>query len=133
MARIDAAAEKCIAFTTFRRSGAAVTAPVWLVPLDDGRIGFYTSMGSGKTKRLRNDPRVRVQPCDMRGRLVPGSTPVEGTAEVVQGGPLYDEVMRKIRAKYGLLARIAMIGGGLMMKRQGLGYADSAVIVRLDS
>jgi len=123
---------KCIAFTTYRRSGAAVTAPVWLVRLDDGRIGFYTSMGSGKTKRLRNDPRVTMQPCDMRGRLTPGSTPVTGTAEVVSSGPLYDEVLTKIRKKYGLLAAFARLTGGLMMRRQGLGYADSAVLVRVD-
>lgn len=130
---MDLAAEKCIAFTTYRRSGTAVTSPVWVVPLDDGRIGFYTAMGSGKTKRLKNNPRVTVQPCDMRGRITPGTSPVEGTAEVVQGGALYDEVLGKVAKKYGLLARIARLTGGLALKRQGLTYADSAVLVRLDS
>lgn len=129
---MDPASEKCIAFTTFRKSGTPVTSPVWLVPLDDGRIGFYTSMGSGKTKRLRNNPAVTVQPCDMRGRLTPGTSPVSGTAEVVRSGPLYDEVMNKIRKKYGWMARVAKVTGSLALKRQGLKYADSAVLVRLD-
>lgn len=129
---MDLASAKCIAFTTYRKNGAAVTAPVWLVRLDDGRLGFYTSMGSGKTKRLQNNPAVTVQPCDMRGRLTPGTYPVTGTAEVVRSGPLYDEVIAKIRKKYGLMARVAKVMGGLAMKRQGLGYADCAVLVRLD-
>lgn len=129
---MDISDSKCVALTTYRRSGAAVTAPVWITRLDDGRVGFYTSMGSGKTKRLKNNPAVTLQPCDMRGRLTPGTSPVAGTAEVVRSGPLYDEVIRKIRKKYGLLAQVARVMGGLMMRRQGLGYADSAVLVRLD-
>lgn len=129
---MDITPEKCLAFTTYRKNGTAVTSPVWHVRLDDGRIGFYTSMGSGKTKRLKNNPAVSVQPCDMRGRLAAGSSPVTGTAEVVQSGPLHDEVIAKIRKKYGFMARVAQVMGGLAMKRQGLRYADSAVLVRLD-
>ena len=53
--------EKYILLTTFRRDGTPVATPVWAVPLDDGKIGFWTSSGSGKAKRLAHTERVTVQ------------------------------------------------------------------------
>jgi len=129
---MDIADSTCVALTTYRRSGEAVTAPVWISRLADGRVGFYTAMGSGKTKRIKRDPRVVLQPCGWSGRLKPGTTPVTGTAELHQADPLYDEVMAKITKKYGLMARFARLTGGLTLRRQGLTYADSAVVIRLD-
>ncbi|WP_341231677.1 PPOX class F420-dependent oxidoreductase [Nocardioides salarius] len=127
------AAEKYLAFTTFRRSGEPVTTPVWVVPVSDGRLGFWTAMGTGKTKRLRHDPRVRVEPCDVRGRTQESTSPVDGQAEMVRSGAFFDEVQGRVREKYGwmttvtrLLARLGPQG------RRGLGYADTVVLVRLD-
>ncbi|MGZ6754287.1 MAG: PPOX class F420-dependent oxidoreductase [Nocardioides sp.] len=125
--------EKYMAFTTHRRSGEPVTTPVWLVPVSDGRIGFWTAMGSGKTKRLKNDPRVEVQPSDVRGRVKPGTTPVPGTAEMVQSGPLFDEVHAAVKKKYGVMTSITKVMGRLMgQRRSGQSYADTVVLVRLD-
>lgn len=127
------AAEKYLAFTTFRRSGEPVTTPVWVVPVSDGRLGFWTAMGTGKTKRLRHDPHVRVEPCDARGRTQEATSPVDGQAEMVRSGAFFDEVQGRVREKYGwmttvtrLLARLGPQG------RRGLGYADTVVLVRLD-
>ncbi|MBM7506984.1 PPOX class probable F420-dependent enzyme [Nocardioides salarius] len=127
------AAEKYLAFTTFRRSGEPVTTPVWVVPVSDGRLGFWTAMGTGKTKRLRHDPRVRVEPGDARGRTQEATSPVDGQAEMVRSGAFFDEVQGRVREKYGwmttvtrLLARLGPQG------RRGLGYADTVVLVRLD-
>lgn len=39
--------EKFIAITTYKRDGTPVTTPVWSVPLDGARIGFWTSSSSG--------------------------------------------------------------------------------------
>lgn len=127
------AQEKFIAFTTYRESGQAVSTPVWVVPVSDGRIGFYTAMGSGKTLRLRNDPRVLVQPSDVRGRVDDTATsPVEGTAEMVQSGRLFDEVQAKVRAKYGFMTRVSKVINRLGRQgRQGLTYADTVVLVTL--
>ncbi|MFW3370850.1 pyridoxamine 5'-phosphate oxidase family protein [Rhodococcus qingshengii] len=61
--------EKTISVTTFRKSGDGVATPTWVVPLPDGRIGFWTSSKSGKAKRLRNNPRVTVVPCNTAERL----------------------------------------------------------------
>ena len=131
--REDLVAGRYMAFTTYRRTGEAVTSPVWVVPVSDGRVGFWTSAGSGKTKRLAHTERVRVQPSDARGRVVAGSHPLDGTAEMVRSGGFFDEVHAKVREKYGvmttvtrLLARVGPQG------RKGLSYADTVVLVRLD-
>jgi len=74
-----------IRVTTFEKDGTEVARPTWVVALDDGQIGFYTSSTSGKAKRLKNNPKVVVQPSDGRGRATPGRSPLTGTAVVVAG------------------------------------------------
>ena len=76
-------AEKYIRVTTFKKDGTEVSTPTWVVALDDGKLGFYTSSTSGKAKRLKNNPKVVVQPSDGRGRPKPGTSPLNGTAVVV--------------------------------------------------
>lgn len=124
--------EKYIRVTTFKRDGTAVSTPTWVVALDDGRIGFYTSSTSGKAKRLRNDPKVVVQPSDSRGRATPGTSPVDGTAEVVTG-PARDAIYDKVVAKYGFMTKVtrvlAKVGG--VVKRKQQPYADCAVVITL--
>jgi PPOX class probable F420-dependent enzyme len=125
--------EKYVAFTTFRKTGKAVTTPVWIVPVSDGRVGFWTAMGSGKTKRLHNNPQVVLQPSDARGRVKDDSTPVPGQAEMVQPGRLFDEVHGRVREKYGFMTKLSKVFGKLGgMRRKGLTYADTVVLVRLD-
>jgi PPOX class probable F420-dependent enzyme len=87
--------------TTFRRSGIGVSTPVWTVPVSDGRVGMWTGAGTGKWKRMRLNPRVTIQACTARGKTRPVDPILEGTAEIVQSGPLFDEIQAKIRAKYG--------------------------------
>jgi len=53
---------------TFRKTGAGVRTPVWFA--QQGTVFYiYTLPDSGKVKRIRNNPKVRVAPCDMRGNL----------------------------------------------------------------
>ena len=87
--------------TTFRRSGIGVSTPVWTVPVSDGRVGMWTGAGTGKWKRMRLNPRVTIQACTARGKTRPVDPILEGIAEIVQSGRLFDEVQAKIRAKYG--------------------------------
>lgn len=54
-----------LSLTTFRRDGTAVPPPVWLVR-DGKALRVITQADSGKAKRLRNDSRVLVAPCDAR-------------------------------------------------------------------
>jgi len=127
--------EKYVLFTTYKRSGDAVATPVWLTTLDDGSLGFWTSSGAGKAKRLAHTPKVLLQPSDARGKVKQGSAQVAGTARVVEpGAPEYAEVQRKIVAKYGFMTKFTKvlntIGGTI--KRKRIPYGDRAVVITLD-
>jgi len=126
--------EKCMAFTTYRKNGEAVTTPVWVTQVSDGRLGFWTAMGSGKTKRLKNNPAVAVQPCSYTGKIKAGTAPVSGTAEMVPSGPFFDEVHKKVHEKYGFMTYLTRTMATLfVMRKAGLKYADTVVLVRLDA
>ena len=60
--------EKYICLTTFRKTGIAVPTPVWFGE-DDGKLYVKTRNDSGKYKRLRNNPQVRIAPCTIRGKI----------------------------------------------------------------
>ncbi|GEP36837.1 hypothetical protein NPS01_05000 [Nocardioides psychrotolerans] len=124
--------EQFISFTTFRRSGEAVATPTWVVAVSDGRVGFWTAMDTGKTKRLAHTPRVLLQPSDRRGKVKDSTTPVEGTAEMVRSGALFDEVQGRVREKYGFMTKVTKVLSTLGPQgRKGLTYADTVVLVRL--
>ncbi|MDF0532228.1 PPOX class F420-dependent oxidoreductase [Tsukamurella sp. 8F] len=126
------AREKYVSLETFRKSGVAVPSPVWIVPLPEGRLGLTTAPDAGKVKRLRNNPEVRLTPCDMRGRVRPGAPTVTGTARVVFDGPELAKVRSELRAKYGPLAWAVELGGRLkaVIAR---GDHTAAVIVELNA
>jgi len=129
---MDIGNEKYVATTTFRKSGTAVPTATWIVPLDASRVGFWTSSGSGKYKRLRNDPRVTLQPSDSRGKVKAGTTPVEGTVQLVTSGPDFDAVQSKVRGKYGVMVSISKIFNTLAHLGRGpFPYGDVGVIVTL--
>jgi hypothetical protein len=125
-------AEKYIRVTTFKKDGTEVSTPTWVVALDDGRIGFYTSSTSGKAKRLKNNAKVVVQPSDGRGRAKPGTSPHDGTAVVVSG-PERDVIYDKVVAKYGFMTKIARFLAKVagFVKRKNQPYADRGVVVTL--
>ena len=124
--------EKYILLTTTKRDGTDVPTPVWCVDLGDGKIGFYTSSGSGKAKRIAHTPAVTVQPSDGRGKVKSGTEPVAGTAELVSGAEL-DEIHAKVKAKYGFVTNITKLLGtvGGIVKRNRIPYADRGVVVTL--
>jgi hypothetical protein len=57
-----------ISLVTFRKSGVAVPTPIWFGE-DDNKIYVMTRSDSGKYKRIRNNPEVRVAPCSIRGKI----------------------------------------------------------------
>jgi PPOX class probable F420-dependent enzyme len=122
--------EKYLLLTTFRRNGTAVPTPIWAVPLEGGSIGFWTSSGSGKAKRLAHTSRVTVQPCDARGKVKAGTSPTEATARFATDAE-YRTIGEKVRAKYGFMTKVtkvlAMIGG--IAKRKRIPYGDRAVVI----
>ncbi len=88
---------KYLNLVTYRRSGAAVSTPVWFVE-EDGVLYVRTPAKSGKVKRLRNDPRVRVVPCDGRGN--PKGAWVDGRARIVDDAEA-ERANRLVHRKYG--------------------------------
>jgi len=60
--------KKYISLTTFRKTGAGVATPVWFGE-EDGKLYLMTISKSGKIKRIRNNPQVRVAPCTMSGKV----------------------------------------------------------------
>jgi PPOX class probable F420-dependent enzyme len=62
------AGRKYLNLESYRRNGQGVRTPLWFVE-DDGALYFYTVAHSYKVKRIRNNPRVRVAPCDARGNV----------------------------------------------------------------
>ena len=101
--------ETYVLLTTFRKSGEGVPTPVWIAALPDGSCGFTTEAGSGKVKRIRNNPHVTLQPCDMRGRVREGSAVVEATAEVLMGDEALP-VRDAIHAKHKVFTKFMAVG-----------------------
>lgn len=134
MSRAEIASEKYMSLTTYRKSGAEVSTPVWVVGLDDGRIGFWTAMGTGKTKRISNDPRVVVRPSDSRGKVADGAPSYSGTATLVHSGATFTEVQDLVREKYGFMTKVTKTLAKLGPQgRKGLIYADTVVLITLDA
>ena len=97
------ASAKYISLTTFRKDGSAVATPVWLARDEDSLV-VVTDPGSGKVKRLRNNPSVLVSPCDMRGRVKPGAPSFPGTV-TFQDAAATQRTLEVIGRKYGLMGR----------------------------
>lgn len=73
---------KYISLETFKKNGQGVQTPVWFVQ-DEGALYVYTEADSWKVKRIRNNPRVRVALCTVRGRVT--GPWMDGTASLVEG------------------------------------------------
>jgi PPOX class probable F420-dependent enzyme len=61
--------QKYISVATFRKNGAAVYTPVWFAE-QDGKLYIMTRSDSGKYKRIRNNPEVRIAPSTLRGKII---------------------------------------------------------------
>jgi PPOX class probable F420-dependent enzyme len=95
--------QKYICLTTFRKSGVGVNTPVWFAERDD-KLYVKTRIESGKSKRIRNTPNVRVAPCTIRGKII--GPEFAGRARILppqQSGPAKDA----INSKY-FLARLSL-------------------------
>jgi len=96
------AGENYISLMTFRKNGQGVATPVWFAE-DSGVFFVYSLADAGKIKRLRNNPRVRMAPCSMRGRLK--GEWVEATARILEGTEAA-HANALLDAKYGWVKRL---------------------------
>ncbi|MEV2212250.1 PPOX class F420-dependent oxidoreductase [Streptomyces sp. NPDC050997] len=114
-------AGKYLLLTSYRRNGASVATPVWVVR-DGGTLGVWTLADSWKVKRIRARGDVLVGPCDARGN--PTGDQIPATAEITDAATVAR--YRKLLArKYGILGRLTLLGSRL---RRGV---DGTVGVRV--
>ncbi len=98
------AGQKYLNLETFKKSGDSVKTPVWFaaepsasLESSGAKLYVYTIGVSGKLKRIRNNPRVKVAPCNMRGD-VRGEW-ADARAEIVTGAEA-EHGMRLLNEKY---------------------------------
>ena len=95
---VQFAHQQYINVETFRKNGQGVQTPVWFVE-DNDTLYVRTVDNSFKVRRVRNNPRVRVMPCDVRGG--PKGEWVEGQARFASA--VEDKrVGQLLTSKYGL-------------------------------
>lgn len=102
------AGQKYLNLETYRKTGAAVATPVWFAE-DSGVLYIYSLANAGKVKRIRNNPRVRVMPCDMRGK--PRGEWVDALARTLDAAGA-ERAHRLLDKKYGWMKKL----GGLYSK-----------------
>jgi len=93
-----------ISLASFRKNGLAVYTPVWFAE-EDGRLFVMTRTDSGKFKRIRNNPQIKIAPCTMSGKVTGPEFParVRVLPEVD-----WDRARNAVRAKYWL-ARVPFL------------------------
>jgi PPOX class probable F420-dependent enzyme len=95
--------ERYLNLETYRRTGQPVATPVWFV-IDRGIIYVYTLATAGKVKRIRNNPRVRIAPCNARVALT--GAWMDATARIVDAR-VAAAAHALLVAKYGWMKRLA--------------------------
>lgn len=102
--------QKYLNLETFRKSGEGVRTPIWFaadpsadVDSQAAKLYIYTVDNTGKVKRIRNNSRVKVAPCDVRGNLLGEWT--DARAEIVAGEEAAHG-MRLLNKKYWPLKQI---------------------------
>ena len=105
-----------VSLVTFRRDGRTVATPVWHAE-HDGRLYIFTEANAGKVKRLRREPKIRLAPCDVRGR-VRGDW-YDGRARIVADARVEDAAYTALSRKYGWQMWLVNLGSRLAGRIDG--------------
>ena len=104
------AREKYISLESYRKSGEAIATPVWFAQ-DDKAIYVYSLADAFKVKRIRNNPKVRIAPCDMRGKVT--GEWVDGRARIITDPDEDNRAHQLLDQKYGWMKRIGNLFSSL--------------------
>jgi uncharacterized protein len=96
--------QRYISLATFRKSGVGVYTPIWFAE-DDNKLYLMTSSKTGKYKRIRNNPQVKIAPCTIRGKITGPEFPA--SARILPPEE-FARVRQAINAKYWL-ARVPFL------------------------
>lgn len=100
----DLSREPCLALTTFRKSGQAVTTPVMFSQYH-GTISVGTRADAGKLKRLCHTACVTLAPCNYSGKVI--GTAISGKARILTEPAECAEASMALAKKYGLMLPLA--------------------------
>ena len=95
---------------SYKRDGTAVRTPVWFVA-NNRALYVRTDNDTGKVKRIRRDPHIRIALSNARG--TPKGTWVDAKAEIANV-PESEEAYLLLKKKYGLQYRAVRFMGRLM-------------------
>ena len=106
--------QKYLNMETYRKTGKPVATPVWFAE-ENGTLYIYSIANAGKVKRIRNNPKVRIVPCDMRGKSQ--GEWVEAKARILdeRGATLGHKLLNE---KYGGMKRIGDVFSKLMQRQR---------------
>ncbi len=113
---------KYLNLETFRKTGIGVRTPVWFAQ-ENTTFYIYSTADAGKAKRIRNNPKVRVAPCDMRGNL--RGAWVDARARICEGTEA-EHGQGLLRRKYGW---IKIVGDFFSRMR---GRTQTVIAVEMD-
>lgn len=105
-----------VSLTSYRKDGSAVVTPIWIAPAE-GKLYFFSEVAAYKVKRIGRNPEVTLQPCNVRGKLTPGSSAVVGTARVL-GFDDTPRVRKIVNRKYWLLGPLSELGVWITRRQQ---------------
>jgi uncharacterized protein len=88
-----------IRLETVKRNGQVVPTPVWFA-VEEGTLFVRSYANSGKVKRMRNNPHVRVTPSDAVGKT--RGVTIDGTA-IRANGDMEIKISQLLYRKYGLI------------------------------
>ncbi|HMI86071.1 MAG TPA: PPOX class F420-dependent oxidoreductase [Polyangiaceae bacterium] len=108
---------------TFRKTGAEVKTPVWFAETG-GKLYCFSAADAGKLKRLRNSPKARVAPCDVRGKVLGAWR--DTSARIVDDQALIRRVYDAFGQKYGWQIALFNLGARLV------GRYNKRVFVEVD-
>jgi uncharacterized protein len=100
------ARQSYISVETYRKTGQPVRTPVWFAQDETtNQIYVLTDIASGKAKRIRNNPDVKLAPSTGAG--TPKGEYLPATAQItMEGSAEYKTGQGLINKKYGLLKKI---------------------------
>lgn len=96
---------------TYKKNGTGVKTPVWFV-IDNDLIYVITRERTGKVKRIKNNPSVKVCICSFSGN--PKGEWYSGKASLVKGEEA-ERIIKLRNNKYGFKAKLA----GFITKSKG--------------
>jgi PPOX class probable F420-dependent enzyme len=104
-----------VSLTTYRRDGTAVATPVWHVA-SGGELLIVSEAAAWKVRRIRNNSRVVVTVCGVRGGIELGAPSAEGTARVLDEEQT--EAARRLLASKYVMSRLGNWASRLLRLRR---------------